>query len=299
MSDSKTTKKQFDLYEVVTNKITTELEQGRVPWNQPWRTNNAGAPINFVSKKPYRGINILLTGMAGYSSPYWLTFNQAQAKGGSVRKGEKGTLVVFFKMMKGTKREEKDGVTSDRPIQFPFLRYYNVFNAEQIDGIDFPEPEPRPEFNPIEAADAILDHVAEEVSINYGGNRAYYSPKEDRIQLPQREDFETPESFYHTAFHEAGHATGHEKRLNREGIVKIDRFGSERYSKEELIAEMTSAFVNAELGIERIQPSASYLASWLEVLKGDKKLVVQASFKAAKAADYILGRIEEPTEEQA
>jgi antirestriction protein ArdC len=292
--DMSKTKKDFDLYQIISDKICAELEEGRAPWQQPWRSGAHGAPVNFVSKKAYRGINVMLLGMSGFSSPYWMTYKQAQAKGGHVRPGEKTTMVVFFKMLPINAREEKGGVTTDVRKSIPLLRYYNVFNAEQIDGIEFPSVEEPVEFNPIEEADAILDHFAEEVPISYGGDRAFYQPAQDRIQLPLRESFDTPESFYSTAFHEAGHATGHESRLAREGVVKVDRFGSEKYGKEELIAEMTAAFVSAEVGIERIAPNAAYLRNWLEAIKGDKKLVVQASFKAAKAADYVLGRIEEP-----
>jgi antirestriction protein ArdC len=289
------TKKDFDLYQIISDKICAELEEGRAPWQQPWRSGAHGAPVNFVSKKAYRGINVMLLGMSGFSSPYWLTYKQAQAKGGQVRPGEKSTMVVFFKMLPINAREEDaNGVTTTKRKSIPLLRYYNVFNGEQIDGIEFPSVEEPADFNPIEEADAVLDHFAEEVSISYGGDRAFYNPATDSIRLPKREDFGSPEDFYSTAFHEAGHATGHESRLNRDGIAKFDKFGSEKYGKEELIAEMTAAFVSAEVGIERITPNAAYLRNWLEAIKGDKKLVVQASFKAAKAADYVLGRIEEP-----
>jgi antirestriction protein ArdC len=303
MSNSTSKKKSdFDLYQVITDKITDSLEKGVVPWNQPWRTVDQPAPMNFISKKAYHGINVLLLGMSGFTSPYWMTVNQANQKGGTIRKGEKATMVVFFKMMKGTKRETDDkGVTTDKSIQFPFLRYYNVFNAEQVEGIEFPQAEERPaDFNPIAEADAVLDHFSEELAggLSYGGNKSYYRPDTDHIQLPERGYFETPESFYSTAFHEAGHATGHETRLKRVGGKQ---FGDEAYGKEELIAEMTAAFVSAEVGIERIAPSASYIDNWLKAIEGDKMLVVNAGFKAGKAADYILGRIEtyESTEEAA
>lgn len=285
-------KKNIDLYQAVTDKIVAALEQGQVPWHQPWRTNPANTPTNFVSKKPYRGINIQLLGLAGFSSPYWMTFNQAKAKGGTVRKGEKSTMIVFSKPMVGKKREEdENGVTTEKTFQFYYLKYFNVFNAEQIDGIDFPEPQAGEEFDPIAEGDAVIDHWREEeCPIHYGGSEACYLPQLDLIKLPAREDFESPESYYHTAFHEMGHATGAEQRLKRPGITKFDKFGSQQYGKEELVAEITSCFVAAELGIERLTPTAAYLQNWLGAIKGDKKLVVSASAQAAKAADYILGR---------
>lgn len=287
-------KEKFDLYQTVTDKITAQLEAGTVPWHRPWGLSEV-APRNYISKKPYKGINTLLLGMSEYASPFWMTFKQAQSKGGQVRKGEKSTLIVFWKLFDVDVKVQKKSVTTTEKQKRPFLRYYSVFNAEQIDGIDFPEVE-KGEFAPHEQADAIMDHFTEECPIQYGGDRAYYHPAEDRIQLPLREQFESEDAFYATAFHEMVHATGHESRLKRDGITKLDGFASEQYGKEELIAEMGSAFVSAEVGIERAAPSASYVASWLETIKGDKKLVVLAGFKAAKAAEYLLGA-GEPTEE--
>lgn len=285
---SKTEK--FDANEEVTQKIVAALESGVAPWVRPWGVSGI-APRNYISKKPYQGINVLLTSMAGFSSPYWMSYKQAQAKGGQVRGGEKGTKIVYWKLFDVEVRVTKGAVTRTEKQKRPFLRLSTVFNAEQIDGIDFPTPEVS-EFDPIAEGDALIDNFTQECPIQYGGDSAYYSPPEDRIQLPTREQFESSDAFYGTAFHEMVHATGHESRLAREGVVNHDRFGSERYGKEELIAEMGSAFVSAELGIERTTPSAAYIAAWLENIRGDKKLVVQAAGKATKAAQLILGHDE-------
>src|ERR1039458_5994764 len=191
-------------------------------------------------------------------------------------------MIVYWKMLKS---DDKDKPGKQK--SFPFLRYFKVFNAEQIDGIKFPEAV---EFVPQDDADAVLDHFNDDCSIFHDSTHAYYHPQLDEIHLPKRTEFESPDAYYTTVFHEAVHATGHKERLNREAVHATIAFGSKSYGKEELIAELGSAFVSSELGIDRIEPSAAYIASWLETIKGDKKLIVGAAGKAAKAADYILNR---------
>lgn len=276
---------KFDVYQAVTDEIVKALESGTVPWRKPWRTVGGDVPRNLISGKPYRGVNQLLLSLSDYASPYWLTFKQAQAKGGKVRKGERSTLVVFWKMLPVADPDAKNGVKT-----MPLLRYYRIFNVEQCDGIEAPEPSEVPDFDPIEEADSIIDGY--DVRISYGGQSACYVPAFDEIRMPVREAFDSPAAFYRVMFHEMTHSTGHEDRLNREGIVKFDRFGSERYSREELIAELGAAMLATLAGIdtsETIPPSASYIASWLKALADDPKMVVQAAGKAQRAADFILG----------
>jgi antirestriction protein ArdC len=280
-------------YEVITDRIIAALEQGIVPWRRPWRSST-DAPRSFVSKRPYRGINVLMLTMTaqaqGYSSPLWLTFNQAKKQGGSIRKGEKGTPVVLWKFV-----ETKDKTTGEKKT-VPFLRYFTVFNAEQTEGIEIPSAEELPEHEPLAAAEDIIEAylAADGPTLAHGGDSAHYQPDRDHVQLPRPEQFTAPERYYATAFHELGHSTGHEKRLAR----TFGRFGSGPYSREELVAEMTAVFLLSEAEIEvELEQSAAYIKSWLRALEDDNKLVVTAATAAQKAADLILGRAK--PEEQA
>ena len=269
-------------YDVITENIIKRLEAGIVPWHRPW-VGSQNAPTNLVSRKPYRGINPLILASAGYASPFWLTFKQAQSLKGSVRKGEHGQKIVFWNV---GEREKTDG-SKERSF---LLRYYTVFNALQCDGLTIPELETRTN-NPI--------LTAENIALGYSGptldwtsSGAWYRPATDHISMPPKATFKSSEAIYATLFHEMGHSTGHASRLNREGIAKHNGFGSELYSKEELIAEMTSAFLCADAGIDTegiLDNSAAYLASWIKVLKGDSKLIVSAAAGAQKAAGLILG----------
>jgi antirestriction protein ArdC len=263
---------KVDPYDLVTNRIIEALEAGVVPWHKPWKASTDG-PMSLSTKKPYRGINVFVLDATrqqrGYDSRWWVTFNQAKERGGSVRKGEKA------------------GKVTDR---IPFLRYFTVFNLDQCDDVPAPTEAEVAEFNPIEECERISAGYISGPTIKYGGNQAYYSPSLDYIQMPKPELFVTPEYYYGTLFHEQAHSTGHESRLDRSGITALGRFGDENYSREELIAEMTSAFVCGEAGIPvNVQHHAGYIQSWLRALKGDKKLVVQAAGAAQKAADLIVG----------
>lgn len=278
-------KEKMDLKQITTDAILAKMAEGIIPWHCPWTTV---APRNFVSKKAYRGINILLLGLAGQASPWWLTYNQAAERGGQVRKGEKGTMIVFWKRLDV---DDKDKAGEKKTISY--MRYSKVFNASQIDGIEFPEI--GTEFVGQDDADAVLDHFGEDCPIFNDSNAAYYIPEPDEIHLPAREMFESTGAYYATAFHEAGHATGHKDRLGREGVTGPIYKGSENYGKEELIAEMTSAFVCTTLGIDRIQPNAAYLQHWMNAINGDKNLVIAAASKATDAANYIMGITEEVT----
>jgi len=270
------------VYEIVTSRILAELERGEIPWRRPWRTL---PPANLISKKPYRGINVFLLALAGYGSQHWLTFNQAKQLGGNVRKGEHGTKIVFWKFDK-FETETGDGETEER--RSAILRYYTVFNLEQTEGLKALLALP-PAF-PIESAEEIVKGMPNPPAFEQDA-RAAYIPSCDTVTMPSRTAFESPAEYYSTLFHELTHSTGHAKRLGREGIEKIQPFGSEDYSKEELVAEMGSAMLCGIAGIEQatISNSAAYLQSWIRRLKADSRLVVSAASAAQKAADYIRG----------
>jgi antirestriction protein ArdC len=274
-----------NVYEIVNNRILELLEQGTVPWRKPWNAAT-GMPRNLTSKKEYRGVNVFLLSCMPYSSPYWLTYKQATDKGGNVRKGEKSTLVVFWKLLAAGETSETEATG-----KVPLLRYYNVFNLEQCEGIEAPDSgETVNQFDPIDKAADIITGMPLKPEIKYGGNRAYYSPVLDYIQLPHLHSFESPEEYYNTMYHELVHSTGHSQRLGRKSILEPSYFGSHEYSKEELVAEMGAAFLSGYSGIENrtIENSAAYIKGWLSALKGDKKLLVLAAAQAQKAADFIL-----------
>jgi antirestriction protein ArdC len=276
-----------DVYQIVTDRITTLLSAGVVPWRKGWTTT--GLPKNLYTGKTYRGINPWLLTCAGFSSPYWLTYRQAQERGGNVRKGEKSSIAVFWKMYQRKEGTQPNGQDVTRML--PVLRYYNVFNVEQCDGIDAPIVQARTfEHEPIAAADALWDGWTDKPALLHRGNAAVYRRHTDRIIMPPREQFETPEDYYSVLFHEGTHATGHESRLARPTLTKGSKFGSQTYSKEELVAELGSAYLCGFCGIgERtLENSAAYIASWLQELKSDKTLIVHAAANAQKAADHIL-----------
>jgi antirestriction protein ArdC len=222
----------------------------------------------------------------GYSAPYWTTYRAAKKAGGNVRKGEKGTLVTFWKRIM-VRDEEAEGGKRIVPI----LKHYRVFNLDQCDGLDAPpEPETRT-IDPIDAGEEVIASMPNPPKIVHGGDRAFYRVQVDGVQLPERDDFYTPDAYYSTAFHELTHSTGHEKRLARPEIMQgVHRFGSEDYSREELVAELGASMLCGSTGIDPdIPQSASYIDSWRKALGEDKKLIVAAAGRAQRAADYILG----------
>jgi antirestriction protein ArdC len=270
------------VYEIVTGQILAELEKDVVPWRRPWRTL---PPANLVSKKPYRGINTFLLALAGYGSQYWLTYRQAQALGGNVRRGEHGTKIVFWKFNE-YETETKDGGTENRTSAF--LRYYTVFNLEQTEGLKALLA--LPPARPIESAEAIIAGMPNPPAYQQGF-LACYSPSNDTVTMPLPTAFHSRAEYYSTMFHELTHATGHAKRLAREGFDRPVEFASESYSREELVAEMGSAMVCGVAGIEQntIANSAAYLKSWIARLKSDSRLLISAASAAQKAADCIRG----------
>jgi antirestriction protein ArdC len=270
------------VYEIITSQILAELEKGVVPWRKPWRTL---PPANLISKKPYRGINTFLLGIAGYGSQYWLTYRQAQALGGNVRRGERGTKIVFWKFNE-YETETADGETENRTSAF--LRYYTVFNLEQIEGLKALLA--LPPARPIESAEGVIAGMPNPPAYERGF-LACYSPSTDAVTMPSPTAFYSQAEYYSTMFHELVHSTGHAKRLAREGFDKPQQFGSESYSREELVAEMGSAMLCGVVGIQQatIANSAAYHKSWITRLKSDSRLIISAASAAQKAADYIRG----------
>lgn len=286
-------KKHGDIYQMITDMICEKLEQGEIPWRKPWAGGGFQRPCNMESGKGYNGINILMLGLQGYTSKFWVTYRQARKLGGHIRKGEKATPVIFWKWMK-KEVENAQGVKEEK--EFPILRYYNVFNLQQVAGIEIPdEPEPQiDEFNPIDEAERIIRGVPFPPTIRHMEARAYYDPTIDKVNLPRKELFNSEEEYYSTFFHELVHSTGHEHRLNRAGITEIISFGSHEYSKEELVAEIGSCFLSNEAGIlpSILDNSSAYIQGWLKRLRDNRKWIIVASAQAQKAADYIVRRDE-------
>jgi antirestriction protein ArdC len=284
-----------DLYQTITTRIVDALEQGTRPWMQPWAASHAAGSITRPLRhngKPYQGINVLLLWMAaamrGYSAPLWMTYKQAQSLGAQVRKGEKGSAVTYADRMTKQEQDAATGETSERSIYF--LKQYTVFNVEQIDGLPahYTAPAPETPRNPdarCEAAEAFFAALG--ADIRHGGDRAFYMPSQDRVQMPPFETFTDAESYYATLGHECIHWTKHETRLARD--FGRQRFGDEGYAQEELVAELGAAFVAADLGLalEPRPDHASYIASWLKVLKNDKRAIFTAATHAQKALDYL------------
>ncbi len=273
-----------DIYQIVTDRIVSALEKGVCPWRRPWSTL-AISPFNYDSQTRYKGVNWFLLTVLGYELPYFLTYKQVTDLNGTVKKGSKGIPVVFWKMME--KQPTKEG---EKVKKVPLLRYYTVFNASQIEGIEFPAVNNRTgtEFNPVAIAEAVVAGWTGKPVIEHGYRQACYIPAQDVVRMPSPGSFDSPSAYYSTLFHELGHATGATNRLDRD---MSGNFGSESYSREELVAEMTSAFLCAHCGIDNavIEQQAAYLDNWLKALKADPKLVVTAATQAQRAATLILG----------
>jgi antirestriction protein ArdC len=282
------------LYQEITDKMVAELEAGRVPWVQPWRTAAAKAsltmPKNAATQRQYSGINVLILWDAviehGFSAQNWLTFRQALRLGGNVRKGEHGTTVVYadrFVPDEERERAERDG---DEPNAIPFLKRFAVFNTDQCERLPAElssSPPPVPDGLILPHAEALI--AATGADFRIGGERAFYSPAHDFIQVPRPEAYFESINWHRTALHELGHWTGHPSRLARD---LSGHFGSVLYAKEELVAEITSAFVCASLGIVPTVRHADYIGSWLDVLREDNRAIVRAASAASKAADYLI-----------
>lgn len=293
--DSDATQAPRDHYQEVTDRVVAALEAGTLPWRRPWvsghPTTGPGMPCNAISGRSYRGVNAVLLAMTQFAhasdDPRWLTYRQASEHGCQVRRGERGTPVIFFKRLDVADSDGEgsvDGGAATRRI--PMLRSFTVFHASQVDGLaeyQTPTPQAAPWRRP-EAVDVIV--AASGVPIRFGGDRAAYSPALDLIAMPPPASFRTAEGFAATLAHELGHASGHESRLARD---LSGRFGSHAYSYEELIAELISYMVCSVVGLTcDVENHASYLQSWLDVLKADKRAVFKAAAAAQKAADWML-----------
>jgi antirestriction protein ArdC len=286
----------IDPHSRITDRIIAELEQGIRPWTKPWSMDKLGGRVTRplrATGEPYRGINVLLLWLeaiaSGYASPTWMTYRQAQALGAQVRKGEKGAPIVYYGSSSKTRTDEQSG--EEREAGFRFLKSYTVFNAEQIEGL--PErytltEAPAPVLPGIERdarAEAFFASIP--AAVRHGGDRACYMISEDRIQLPPFEAFGDSHSYYTTRGHETVHWTRHATRLDRSFGRKS--WGDEGYAREELVAEIGAAFLAADLGLA-LEPRAdyaSYIASWLEVLRNDKRAIVQAAAHAERAVAYL------------
>lgn len=276
------------VYETVTNTIIDALKRGVVPWRKPW-SGDATLPCNAISQRAYRGVNVLLLSLSPYSDHRWLTFKQVGEKGGRVKPGEKSTMVVFWKRWQPTAQDEE---SEPNRKHIPLLRYFSVFNVEQCEALGMPPAyvPKEADLRPIERAEQLAALMPDPPRMKEGSS-AWYRPTDDLVQVPPIRSFKSPESYYATLFHELGHATGHLKRLNRPGVTEAIQFGSGAYSKEELVAELTSAFCCASIALDNsvIDDAASYIDGWLKVLRSDPKAVVIAAAQAQRAADYIKG----------
>jgi antirestriction protein ArdC len=295
---------KFDIYKMITDKILSDIQNnGKLTWVKEWKTKRGLLPMNAVSKKPYEGINLFLLSLSHYSSPYYLSFKQVEELGGNVKKGEKATQVVFWKLNQYTKQNEQ-GETETKNV--PLLRYYNVFNLEQCENVTIKEkPAPEITYNENEIIENAENLIAEYITrekINtriIEQDRAFYRPSTDEITMPLFSQFSSGNAFYSTYFHEIGHSTGHEKRLNRKEVVGTINFGSCDYGTEELVAELTAAFLCAETGINNEtteRNNSAYIKNWYNAIKADPKMFVMASARANKATKFVLNK--KQTEEQ-
>lgn len=283
------------LYDEITDKIIAELEAGRVPWVQPWGTAAAKAPLampkNASTSRQYSGVNILILWGAvierGFAGQSWLTFRQALALGGHVRKGERGTTVVYADRFVPSDEKRRAAETGEEAQAIPFLKRFTVFNTDQCEDLPAeiataaPPPPPgliEPTIEALIKASGITFHI--------GGDRAFYAPAEDYVQVPPPQAYFEPINWHRTALHELGHATGHRSRLHRD---QSGSYGTRKYAFEELVAELSAAFSCASLGIVPTVRHADYIGSWLEVLREDNRAIVRAASQASKAADYLLG----------
>ncbi len=286
-----------NLYDDITNTIIAELEQGRLPWVQPWGSAVAKAPLamprNATTRRQYSGINVLILWGAviqhGLPTQNWLTFRQALSLGGNVRKGERGTTVVYADRFTPEDEERRARETGEDAHAIPFLKRFTVFNAAQCDGLpnDIAAVAPPTPMGLIQPrVEALIEATG--IDFRIGGNRAFYMPSLDYVQVPPPQAYFEPINWHRTTLHELGHASGHHSRLDRD---LTGSFGSKKYAFEELVAEMNAAFCCATLGIVPTVRHADYVGSWLEVLREDNRAIVRAASQASKAADWLLSHL--------
>ena len=290
-----------DLYQEVTNRMIAMIEQGVAPWRRTW--SQYGLARNYATKHIYTGINMVLMNTTPHAVPYFMTFNQVKEQGGKVRKGSSAEMVIYFSVYYKdehdrtlSKEEARRARDQGREIQvLKFIKYYNVFNIADIEGIEFEIPEVTLKDNEqIDACEQIIAGMPKPPQRKQtDANRAFYSPLADTVNMPDIRQFDSAAAYYATYFHELAHSTGHASRLAREEVMNPQGFGSKPYSREELLAEMAASFLCATVNIdydEITENSAAYLAGWLKVLKEDSKFIFKAAAEAQKAADYILSK---------
>ena len=289
-----------NVYQMVTDRITAQLEQGVIPWHKPWTGASAedGGAINYVSRRPYSFLNQMVLGKPGE----YLTWKQVEELGGKVKKGAKAGMVVFYTKLTikdPTFINPENGEPETRTI--PYLRYYNVFHLDDVEGIEskLSQPGAEPKAEPIEAAEKVVaDYLSRQPALRFQNdkpsNRAYYSLTEDKVVVPMITQYKIPEEYYSTTFHELTHSTIPESRCDRKAENARSFFGNEEYSREELVAEIGSAMLCNRIGIEAeraFKNSVAYIKSWLGALKNDPKMIVWAAGRAEKAAKFILNEL--------
>lgn len=296
---TKVSEKQ-DLYQQVTNRIIAHLEKGEIPWRKTW--SGYGLARNLATNHIYTGINMILMNCLPYPIPYYMSFKQVQEKGGRIRQGAKAELVFYFNILfkdkaDNTLSKEQASILERQGAEvkvLKYLKYYNVFNIKDIEGIDYASPDitllPHEKLERCE--NILLNMPNAPEMIHEDLSQAYYNKVHDFVNMPEIGQFQSPEEYYVTFFHELAHATGHGKRLNRPGITESEKFADKKYSEEELIAEMAASFLSAQVSIDYepiIENTAAYLQGWLKVLKEDKLFIFKVAAEAQKAADYVLG----------
>ncbi len=286
-----------NVYQMVTDRVIEQMQQGIIPWHQPW-IGVAGA-INYVSRKPYSQLNQFLLGREGE----WLTFNQVKDCGGSVKKGVKASFVVFYQMTVkkvevNVENENGEVEKQEREKQIPVLRYYNVFHIDDCEGIESKnkQTEQGELLQPVERAEKVINEYVQREGLTFHNQQpsadAYYRPSTDTVVVPMLKQYEIVEEYYSTTFHELTHSTMHPDRCNRRQDGAIAAFGGEDYSREELVAELGSAMLCKQVGIDcekAFKNSVAYIQSWMKALKNDNKAIVWAAARAEKAAKYIMG----------
>ena len=289
----------MDVYEIVTNRIIEDLKNGIIPWKKPWVSK--GGAVKHTNGQPYSLLNQFLLGCSGE----YLSYAQAIKEGGRVKKGEKGHIVVFWKWLE-KKLDEEDENGEQKVQRIPFLKYSTVFEVSQCEGIKakYTELKLNDNIKADEKAEGIVENYTtkESITIHKDGEKAFYSPANDSITVPAIERFMNVAEYYSTVFHEMVHSTGAKKRLCRDGVVKTSFFGTEDYSKEELVAEIGASMLVNISGLETdgsVKNNVAYIQSWLKALENDKRLIVSASSKAEKAVKYILGEEAKVEEEVA
>jgi antirestriction protein ArdC len=289
-----------DVYQIITSIIIEKLEQGVIPWKKSWSTQ--GPAVNYVTKKPYRGINALLLNSLGLSYPYFLTFRQAKQLGGHIQRGAKSLPVVYWQWYflhkeNGRKltEEEAKKLSNSEVERKAFLRYYRVFPIQDTEGISLELPQtdsPSLDEDKLTRGFQPLHSMPHPVAVKTIRQQPYYHPQHDYINMPAMNTFASEEAYFHVLYHELTHATGHPKRLNRSGVSDPQPFGSWSYSQEELVAEMGASFLSNLMGLKgeaELSDAAAYIQGWLKVLRNDKRFVIEAAQKAQRAVDYILG----------